>query len=129
VFQGESYLILALAYVILSVMLIFSIYCRNVVVAYFAMYEVELVRQRKARRLQRRQFWAAGVNDLFAVDQHDKWLRFGLALHTGIEPFSGRIMWMRVWHSNRNPQLILTYYLETIQELGRKFDLFLLVRL
>jgi hypothetical protein len=93
------------------------------------MYEVELVRQRKARRLQRRRFWAAGVNDLFAVDQHDKWLRFGLALHTGIEPFSGCIMWMRVWHSNRNPQLILTYYLETIQELGRKFDLFLLVRL
>ncbi|KAG2134218.1 hypothetical protein BD769DRAFT_1385810 [Suillus cothurnatus] len=91
---------------------------RNVVVAYFAMYEVELVRQRKAHRLQRRRFWAAGVNDLFAVDQHDKWLRFGLALHTGIEPFSGRIMWMRVWHSNHNPQLILTYYLETIQELG-----------
>jgi hypothetical protein len=34
------------------------------------------------------------VNDLFAVDQHDKWLHFGLALHTGIEPFSGRIMWI-----------------------------------
>ncbi|KAG1816565.1 hypothetical protein EV424DRAFT_1528296 [Suillus variegatus] len=91
---------------------------RNIVIAYFSKYEVDLVRQRKARRLQRRRFWAAGVNDLFAVDQHDKWLRFGLALHTGIEPFTGRIMWMRVWHSNRNPQLILTYYLDTIQELG-----------
>jgi hypothetical protein len=88
--------------------------------AYFANYEVDLVCQRKAQRLWRKRFWAAGVNDLFAVDQHDKWLRFGLALNTGIEPFSGRIMWMRVWHSNRNPQLILTYYLETIQELGRK---------
>lgn len=94
---------------------------RNIVIAYFSKYEVDLVRQRKARRLQRRRFWAAGVNDLFAVDQHDKWLRFGLALHTGIEPFTGRIMWMRVWHSNRNPQLILTYYLDTIQELGRRF--------
>ncbi|KAG1764120.1 hypothetical protein EDD22DRAFT_979130 [Suillus occidentalis] len=91
---------------------------RNIVIAYFSKYEVNLIRQRKARRLQRRRFWAAGVNDLFAVDQHDKWLRFGLALHTGIEPFTGRIMWMQVWHSNRNPQLILTYYLETIQELG-----------
>ncbi|KAG2158616.1 uncharacterized protein EDB93DRAFT_556898 [Suillus bovinus] len=94
---------------------------RNVVIAYFSKYEVDLVRQRKARRLQRQQFWAAGVNDLFAVDQHDKWLRFGLASHTGIEPFTGRIMWMRVWHSNQNPQLILTYYLETIQELGHRF--------
>ncbi|KAG1874467.1 hypothetical protein F4604DRAFT_1680990 [Suillus subluteus] len=44
---------------------------------------------RKACRLRRRRFWAAGVNDLFAVDQHDKWLRFSLGLHTGIEPFSG----------------------------------------
>ncbi|KAG1906488.1 uncharacterized protein F5891DRAFT_1181899 [Suillus fuscotomentosus] len=66
----------------------------NVVMAYFAKYEVDLVRQRKACRLRRKRFWAAGVNDLFAVDQHDKWLRFGLALHTGIEPFSGHIMWM-----------------------------------
>jgi hypothetical protein len=87
---------------------------------YFATYEPDLVRQRKARRLRRKRFWAAGVNDLFAVDQHDKWLRFGLALHTGIEPFSGRIMWMRVWHSNRNPQLILSYYLDTLTELGRE---------
>ncbi|KAG2148334.1 hypothetical protein BD769DRAFT_1624766 [Suillus cothurnatus] len=64
---------------------------RNVVILYFAAFEVELVRQWKAQQLKRRQFWAAGVNDLFAVDQHDKWLRFGLALHTGIEPFSGHI--------------------------------------
>ncbi|KAG2080493.1 hypothetical protein BD769DRAFT_1684951 [Suillus cothurnatus] len=91
---------------------------RNVVISYFAAYEAGLVRQQKARRLQRRRFWAAGVNDLFAVDQHDKWLRFGLALHTEIEPFSGRIMWIRVWHSNRNPQLILSYYLDTIEKLG-----------
>ncbi|KIK32530.1 hypothetical protein CY34DRAFT_27200 [Suillus luteus UH-Slu-Lm8-n1] len=83
---------------------------RNIVIAYFANYEADLVHQCKACRLQRKRFWAAGVNDLFAVDQHNKWLRFGLALHTGIEPFSGCIMW--------NPQLILTYYLETIEELG-----------
>ncbi|KAG2748533.1 hypothetical protein P692DRAFT_20874841 [Suillus brevipes Sb2] len=91
---------------------------RSVLVSYFARFEPGLVRERKARRLRRRRFWAAGVNDLFAVDQHDKWLKFGLGLHTGIEPFSGRIMWIRVWHSNRNPQLILSYYLDTIEELG-----------
>ncbi|KAG1729104.1 uncharacterized protein EDB91DRAFT_1060156 [Suillus paluster] len=91
---------------------------RSVVSLYFTVYEPELVRERKSRCLKRRRFWAAGVNDLFTVDQHDKWLRFGLGLHTGIEPFSGRIMWIRVWHSNRNPQLILSYYLNTIEELG-----------
>ncbi|KAG0702528.1 hypothetical protein DFH29DRAFT_1046162 [Suillus ampliporus] len=69
-------------------------------------------------RYQHPQSEPVGVNDLFAMDQHDKWLRFGLALHTEIEPFSGRIMWMRVWHSNRNPQLILSYYLNTLMELS-----------
>ncbi|KAG2131596.1 uncharacterized protein EDB93DRAFT_1255444 [Suillus bovinus] len=83
-----------------------------------ALHEPELVLQRKVNRLRRRRFWAAGVNDIFAVDQHDKWLRYGLGLHTGIEPFSGRIMWMWVWHSNRNPQLILSYYLDTLDTLG-----------
>ncbi|KAG1772923.1 hypothetical protein EV702DRAFT_1245552 [Suillus placidus] len=91
---------------------------RSVMKSYFATYEPDLVCQCKARHLCRKRFWAAGVNDLFTVDQHDKWLRFGLALHTGIEPFSGHIMWMRIWHSNKNPQLILSYYLDTLTELG-----------
>lgn len=88
--------------------------------SYFATYEPNLVLQCKARRLQRCCFWSAGVNDLWAIDQHDKWLRFGLGLHTGIEPFSGRIMWIRVWHSNRNPQLILSYYLDVVEELQHR---------
>ncbi|KAG2159187.1 uncharacterized protein EDB93DRAFT_1100197 [Suillus bovinus] len=87
---------------------------RCVIKSYFAIYESDLVHQRKARRLRQKCFWAAGINDLFAVDQHNKWLRFGLALHTGIEPFSGRIMWM-------NPQLILSYYLDTLMELGHTY--------
>ncbi|KIJ08081.1 hypothetical protein PAXINDRAFT_89387, partial [Paxillus involutus ATCC 200175] len=29
-----------------------------------------------------------------------------------------RILWMKVWHSNRNPQLILSYYLSTVEEFG-----------
>ncbi|KAG2110404.1 uncharacterized protein F5147DRAFT_797184 [Suillus discolor] len=85
--------------------------------AYFATYKPDLVWERKAQHLKRKHFWAAGVNDLFAINQHDKWLIFGLALHTGIEPFSGCIVWICVWHSNRNPQLILSYYLDTIQAL------------
>ncbi|KAI5997616.1 hypothetical protein F5J12DRAFT_725221 [Pisolithus orientalis] len=42
----------------------------------------------------------------------------GLALHTGVEPFSSKILWIHVWHSNRNPQLILTYYLDVVDNLG-----------
>ncbi|KAI6037299.1 hypothetical protein BKA83DRAFT_4486298 [Pisolithus microcarpus] len=91
---------------------------RSVIWDYFATYEPHLIRHRKAHRLQRCHFWAAGINDLWAVDQHDKWNHFGLALHTGIEPFSGKILWIHIWHSNRNPQLILTYYLDVVEEFG-----------
>ena len=93
---------------------------RNVMWEYFALYEPELIHQRKACRLLRHWFWAAGVNNIWTVDQHDKWKWFGLALHTGIEPFLGRILWMKVWHLNQNLQLILTYYLEVVEKLGCK---------
>ncbi|KAG2145632.1 hypothetical protein BD769DRAFT_1329410, partial [Suillus cothurnatus] len=63
-------------------------------------------------------FWAAGVNDLFTIDQHDKWLRYNLGLHTGIKPFSGHIMWMRVRHLNWNPQLILNMPMVTQSDPG-----------
>ncbi|KAI6154974.1 hypothetical protein BKA82DRAFT_4326410 [Pisolithus tinctorius] len=74
---------------------------------YFAVYEPHPVCQCKAHRLQCRRFWAAGVNDIWAVDQHDN-----------VEPFSGKIFWIHVWHSNQNPQLILSYYLNVIEEFG-----------
>jgi hypothetical protein len=77
-----------------------------------------MVKERKARRLKRRRFWAAGVNDLIAVDQHDKWKRFGLALHIGEDPFCGVIQWLRVWHNNNNPKLVLSYYLDWAEGFG-----------
>lgn len=113
-FQGK--MIIALYCTILTIDKLY----RSVMTSYFHTYEAHLLSRRKANRLQRRRFWAAGVNDIWAVDQHDKWLRFGLGLHTGIEPFSGRILWIKVWHSNRNSQLILSYFLEIVKDSGRK---------
>lgn len=97
----------------------FTLY-RSVVEKYFLTYEIHLIRQRKHRRLQRKRFWAAGVNDLLCVDQHDKWKKYGLALHTGIEPFVGRIQWLKIWWGNSNPRLILSYHLDTIETQGCK---------
>ncbi|KAJ7670123.1 hypothetical protein DFH06DRAFT_1372925 [Mycena polygramma] len=92
---------------------------RNLVTEYFSIYEPELVKQRRKNRLRRKMFWAAGINDLWAVDQHDKWkYKFGLALHSGIDPFAGKIHWMKIWWTNSNPRLILSYYLDAVQELG-----------
>ena len=43
--------------------------------------EPEQVKERLRRALKWRCFWAAGVNDVWQQDQHDKWGRFGLWLH------------------------------------------------
>ena len=94
----------------------------DLVIKYFWTYEEDLVKERKARPLKRRWFWSAGVNDMVAVDQHDKWKCFGLALHTGIDPFPGKVHWMKVWHMNNNPKIILSYYLEFIEKFGCEFN-------
>ena len=96
---------------------------RDLVVLYFKIFEMELVRQRKAGHLKRRCFWAAGVNDMVTVDQHDKWQCFGLRLHTGSDPFPGAIHWIKIWWTNRNPKLIASYYIGHIRRTGCKFCL------
>jgi hypothetical protein len=50
--------------------------------------------------------------DMWAFDQHDKWMRFGLRLHIGLDPYPGRIEWLKIWWTNSNPRLIASYYLE-----------------
>lgn len=85
---------------------------------YFRIFEPALVRERKAGRLKRRRFWAAGVNDILAIDQHDKWQDYGLRLHLGLDPFPGRTQWLKVWWTNSNPKLIASYYLDFLVENG-----------
>ncbi len=61
-------------------------------------------------------FYCAGVNDLWCIDQHDKWkYRFGLCLHACVDPFSGVLKWMKIWWNNSNPVLICKYYLDVIE--------------
>ncbi|CAK5265855.1 unnamed protein product [Mycena citricolor] len=92
---------------------------RPVLMEYFHIHEPMQVRERRRGHFRRKRFWAAGSNDLWAMDQHDKWkYKFGLALHTGIDPFIGVIHWMKVWWNNSNPRLILKYYLNVIEALG-----------
>ncbi|KAH9842488.1 uncharacterized protein C8Q71DRAFT_853036 [Rhodofomes roseus] len=81
-------------------------------------FEPNAVQARKHRKFKRHQFWAAGVNDVWAFDQHDKWARFGLFLHLCIEPVAGEIKWLKIWWNNSNPRLITSYYLEAVRSIG-----------
>jgi hypothetical protein len=91
-------------------------------VKYFDEYERPLVEERKAGRLKRKVFWAAGVSDLWCVDQHDKWKqKFGLALHCCVDPFTGVMKWLKVWWNNNNPHLIFAYYIQAVKTGGCEF--------
>lgn len=91
-----------------------------IIAEYCHKYEPHLIKLHLHCCLTRRRFWAAGVNDICAVDQHDKWQCFGLCMHVGMDPFSGRIHWLKVWHINHNTKLIASYYLDFVQQLGGK---------
>ncbi|TEB37828.1 hypothetical protein FA13DRAFT_1785715 [Coprinellus micaceus] len=92
---------------------------RSIIESFFATFEPELRQARLGRKLVRMQFWAAGINVLWCFDQHDKWkYKFGLCFHVGVDPFSGYLLWLRVWWNNSNPQLICSYYLDTVEGLG-----------
>jgi hypothetical protein len=82
--------------------------------------EPEQVAERRRGVLKRRHFWAAGVNDVWPQDQHDKWGRFGLWLHAGLEAFSGEINWLKIWWTNKNPRLVAKYYIDTCRRIGGK---------
>ena len=92
--------------------------CRRLVQDFLRATEPEAVKERSKHRFKRKRFWAAGVNDIWTFDQHDKWRRFGLWLHLGLEPFAGRLLWLKVWWSNRQSRLITSYYLEAAREAG-----------
>ena len=80
--------------------------------------EPEQVVERRQRGFKWKHFWAAGINDVWPQDQHDKWGRFGLWLHAGLEAFSGEINWLKIWWMNRNPRLITKYYIDTCRRIG-----------
>ncbi|KZS94018.1 hypothetical protein SISNIDRAFT_384265, partial [Sistotremastrum niveocremeum HHB9708] len=63
-----------------------------------------------------------GVFETWSFDQHDKWRRFYLYLHVGLDVFSGKILWLKIWWTNRNPRLVCGWYLDAIEENGGTCD-------
>jgi hypothetical protein len=80
--------------------------------------EPDAVAARKSGLFKRRRFWSAGVMEYLSMDQHDKWGRFGLWLHLATDPYTGRIAWLKIWWCNRNPRLLINYYLEAGRQIG-----------
>ena len=73
---------------------------------------------RRARRLQRRDYFSAGPNFIWHVDSYDKIKPFGLCINGCIDGFSRRIMWMNVYYTSSDPKVVCGYFIETVQKFG-----------
>ena len=78
----------------------------------------EGVRSRRRRRLVRRKYVTQGPNYVWHIDGHDKLKPFGFSIHGCIDGFSRRLMWLEVGTSNKNPEIIAKFYLDTVKEYG-----------
>ncbi|KAI0656006.1 hypothetical protein C8Q70DRAFT_877111, partial [Cubamyces menziesii] len=65
-----------------------------------------------------KQFWAAGINDIWTVDQHVKLRQWSLYMHIGLEPVSDFILWLKIRWTNCNPRLVASYYCDVVPEHG-----------
>jgi len=52
------------------------------------------------------------------MDQHNKWLRFGLHWHGCVNGFTGKILWLTVWWNNLNPKFVCAQYLGAVRKVG-----------
>ncbi|PBK84317.1 hypothetical protein ARMGADRAFT_1088556 [Armillaria gallica] len=92
---------------------------RETIKEWIHMEEPDLAARCMRKSLIRKVFYCAGINDLWCIDQHDKWkYRFGLCLHVCVDPFTGVIKWMKIWWNNSNPILICKYYLDVLERTG-----------
>jgi len=92
--------------------------CRKLISDYNTVTDPLGVQARRAGRIRRRVFYAAGVNHMWAFDQHDKWQKYGLRLHIGVEPFTGLILWLIIWWNNSNPKVPARQYFNAIRRTG-----------
>ncbi|TFK58905.1 hypothetical protein BDN72DRAFT_906314 [Pluteus cervinus] len=73
---------------------------RSVISQHLHHIEPEAIAGRKSKKFKQAIFYAAGVNDVWAMDQHDKWGKYGLWLHNGIDPFLLQLLYtllLKAW--------------------------------
>ena len=78
----------------------------------------EGVALRRRRKLHRRRYFSSGPNYAWHIDGHDKLKPFGFSIHGCIDGFSRRLLWLEVAPSNKAPEIIAKYYLDTVTQIG-----------
>jgi hypothetical protein len=74
--------------------------------------------RRHGKKMKRRVYISKGPNFAWHVDQYDKLSRYGFHIHGCIDGFSRKVMWFKIGPTNRDPAVVVSYYLETIESVG-----------
>jgi len=64
------------------------------------------VESRRAKRLRRRDYHSKGPNYLWHFDGYDKLKPYGLCISGCIDGFSRKLIWLKVFKTNNDPQII-----------------------
>lgn len=91
---------------------------RDTVMRAMRVIDADGVEARKHRRLKRRKYNSPGPNFLWHIDGWDKLKPYGFSVHACIDGFSRRLLWLEVSTTNKNPNVIVDYFLSTVQQLG-----------
>lgn len=78
----------------------------------------EGIELRRKRRFRRRIYSIKGSNSVWHIDGYDKLSRYGIKIHGCIDGFSRQIIWLKASVSNKNPNIIAHYYIESITRYG-----------
>ena len=74
------------------------------------------IRKRRLPRCQK--YTSPGLSFVWHIDGHDKLKPYGVSIHDGIDGFSRRVLWLDVYTSNKMPEVIAKYYLNTVKRNG-----------
>lgn len=91
----------------------------SLIATYLRTIEPEAVKVRQRTRFKRKVAWCAGVMHIVTMDQHDKWKRFGLFMHIGLEAMTGKIVWLVIWWNNSNPRWSCCQYFKMARAIGQ----------
>src|SRR6266496_5941506 len=73
----------------------------------------------KRQKLRRHVFHCEGRNKVWSLNGHDKLEWWGFPIHGCCDVYSRYLLWLRVGITNNDPRCILTYYLDSIEELSK----------
>ena len=67
------------------------------------------------RRLKRRKYYSRGPNFTWHFDSYDKLKPYGICINGAIDGFSRQIIWLEAHHTNSDPSLIASYYIQAVK--------------